>query len=163
MAARIAVVLATVVCLGRVEGRCPYAPPEPPAIPDLSPDVESIVEKGDAAFLAERYDEAEALYRSALAQAPNAQFLLGKVETAATATYIEISRDDPQSDIFSELFRPDVLYGEGHPGFPPSTAPLDFPKKPLKKKIVDLFRTKLGAAFTKVASHVRRGEIWDRR
>ena len=128
------------------------APPAPAA---LSPEAASLVKAGDVAFLDERFDEAETLYRRAIAITPGAQSIAEKAEASSTAVLIGIykNRDDPQCAIFDQLFRPEVLLGGPRPG---NSASADFstPHATLGEEAGAAIRAAVGEVITAVASPI---------
>lgn len=86
--------------------------------PALSPEAQALVKQGDAAYLAERYADAERFYREAIATSSDAKAVVAKAEAAAVATLTRVFQDDPQSQIFEQYFRKEYMSAP-HPGSPP--------------------------------------------
>lgn len=131
----------------------PLAPPAPQ--PAASPRASDLAAQGDAAFLAERYDDAEALYRRALEETPGAQAVIDKANAAAVAVLTRIREDDPQSTLFTSLIQPEILLGGPHPGNPPFDAAAVAPApKSLPERIAADLRADIGAVVGAVATPI---------
>jgi hypothetical protein len=68
------------------------------------PDVTEEIRRGDEAFFAERFDEAEAHYRSAVAADGSTPGLAAKLERAALNAATELGRGEHQAGIFADRY-----------------------------------------------------------
>lgn len=118
------------------------------------PTGESLVLLGDAFFLLDRFDAAEAAWRAAAAAGAGDASLPDKLDRAAANVATWIAGDEPQARIFAASFNRDHLLGGPNPGdvgdpvFPPPEKPGFF------ERAVDELQEGAGAALSVVGKAV---------